>query len=95
MPASSGNPVFPAGSGALGSASSAAMDYREQDRAEEKDFRARASSSPLSRMMLKASDKLKDAGDASSAFARRQRRPMANDGSTGGSPSIRMGLSGD
>jgi hypothetical protein len=71
------------------------MDYRDQERAAEKDYRARASSSPFSRAMLKASDKLKDAGDKSSAFARRQRRPMASDGNTGGSPSIRFGLSGD
>lgn len=71
------------------------MDYRDQERAAEKDYRARASSNPFARAMLKASDKLKGASEDASAFARRQRRPMASDGQTGGSPSIRLGMSGD
>lgn len=71
------------------------MDYREQERLAERDFRARASANPFARAMLKASDKLKDVGEKSSAFARRQRRPMASDGHTGGSPTIRLGMSGD
>lgn len=75
--------------------SNSPMDYRDHDRAAEKDYRARASSNPFSRAMLKASDKLKGAGEDASAFARRQRRPMASDGQTGGSPSIRLGMSGD
>lgn len=91
----SGGAAFPGGSGATSGGANGPMDYRDQERQAEKDYRARASSSPFSRMMLKASDKLKDAGDKSSAFARRQRRPMANDGSAGGSPAIRLGLSGD
>ena len=71
------------------------MDYRDEDRAAEKDFRARASSSRFSRAMLKASDRFKDAGDKSSAFARKQRRPLASDGHTGGAPSIRLDLGRD
>lgn len=81
--------------GYSGGGSNSPMDYRDQERAAEKDFRARASSNPFSRAMLKASDKLKGAGEDASAFARRQRRPMASDGQTGGSPSIRLGMSGD
>lgn len=71
------------------------VDYRDEKRAKEKEFRARASSAPLSRALLKTSDRLKDFGDASSAFARRQRRPLASDGHTGAAPGIRLHLSGD
>ena len=81
--------------GYSGGGSNGPMDYRDQERAAEKDYRARASSNPFARAMLKASDKLKGASEDASAFARRQRRPMASDGQTGGSPSIRLGMSGD
>jgi len=95
-PSGSGNQSDGYGGGGAGRGrQSEPMDYRDEERLAEKNYRARASASPLSRAMLKASDRLKDASDKSSAFARRQRRPLASDGHTGGSPTIRLGMSGD
>ena len=90
-----GSSPFDSGRGGSGGGNRGPMDYRDEEQAAEKDFRARASSSSFSRAMLKASDRFNDVGDKSSAFARRQRRPLASDGHTGGAPSIRLDLGRD
>jgi len=71
------------------------MDYRDEERQREKEFRARASAGKFSRMMLKMSDKGGDLSKKAFDEARRKRRMMPSDGHTGAAPSIRMNLGGD
>jgi len=77
--------------GAPGEIGAGWQDYRDTERAQKQQDRARASASPTSRKMLKASDKMESIARGLSAFGSR-RRPLSSDGHTGSAPSIRMRL---
>jgi len=83
-----GNSFADSGSQRLG-ADAGFRDYRAIEAAKQKENRARASAAPLSRNMLKASDKLQSLSRSLSSFASK-RRPLSSDGHTGSAPSIRM-----
>lgn len=78
-------------SGAPGEIGAGWQDYRDTERQQKQQDRARASASPTSRKMLKASDKMESIARGLSAFGGR-RRPLSSDGHTGSAPSIRMRL---
>jgi len=78
-------------SGAPGEIGAGWQDYRDTERQQKQQDRARASASPMSRKMLKASDKMESIARGLSAFGSR-RRPLSSDGHTGSAPSIRMRL---
>jgi len=83
-----GNNFADGGSQRLG-ADAGWRDYRDVEAAKQKENRARSSAAPMSRNMLKASDKLQSFSRSLSAFASK-RRPLSSDGHTGSAPSIRM-----
>ena len=83
-----GNNFADGGSQRLG-ADAGWRDYRNVEAAKHKEDRARASAAPMSRNMLKASDKLQSLSRSLSSFASK-RRPLSSDGHTGSAPSIRM-----
>jgi len=83
-----GNNFADGGSQRLG-ADAGWRDYRDVDAVKQKEDRARASAAPMSRNMLKASDKLQSLSRSLSSFASK-RRPLSSDGHTGSAPSIRM-----
>ena len=83
-----GNNFADGGSQRLG-ADAGWRDYRDVEAAKHKEDRARASAAPMSRNMLKASDKLQSLSRSLSSFASK-RRPLSSDGHTGSAPSIRM-----
>lgn len=88
MRSGSGNSFADSGSQRLG-ADAGFRDYRDIEASKQKEDRARASAAPMSRNMLKASDKLQSLSRSLSSFASK-RRPLSSDGHTGSAPSIRM-----
>jgi len=88
MRSGGGNNFADGGSQRLG-ADAGWRDYRDVEAAKHKEDRARASAAPMSRNMLKASDKLQSLSRSLSSFASK-RRPLSSDGHTGSAPSIRM-----
>jgi len=88
MRSGGGNNFADGGSQRLG-ADAGWRDYRDVEAAKHKEDRARASATPMSRNMLKASDKLQSLSRSLSSFASK-RRPLSSDGHTGSAPSIRM-----